>query len=366
MVALQPSHKMSPAPSHDEFARQEFCRTFRSQLLGEIQKGTRTVYEQRVRPKFKKENGRDVKDRHEIRHAMDQDHYYRLYCASLRGVQEMIWDSVIDTVERDHSRLTSTFKGLHNQAKGTLKVDPDLEIPRYHTAADIHLQPGGYHTDVTEDDLSAGAVYDRALYVYGDGKFGQYNDAMGHMVIDLIREAHPSFVPQRILDMGCSAGHSTLAYVDAFPEAEVHGLDVGAPMVRFAHARAEALGKTAHFSQQNAERTNFEDESFDLIVSHIIFHETSRRAMPNILKECHRLLKPGGLMVHLDLPLDRYVKDMFASFLWDWEAYHNNETFEVVFRNLDYEEEARNAGFAKENVALEQSPFRWPVLFGKK
>ena len=366
MVELQPSHKMSPKPNHDEFARQEFCRTFRSHLLEEIQSGTRTVYEKRVRPKFKRENKRDFKDRHEVRHAMDQDPYYRLYCAGLRGVQEMIWDSVIDTVERDFPRLSSTFKGLHNQAKGTLTVDPDLEIPAYHTAADIHLQPGAYHTEVTEDDLSAGAVYDRALFVYGDGKFGLYNDAMGQMLVDHIKEHMPGFAPKRILDMGCSAGHSTLVYVDAFPDAEVHGLDVGAPMVRFAHARAEALGKTAHFSQQNAERTNFDDGSFDLVVSHIMFHETSRKAMTNILKECHRLLKPGGYMVHLDLPPDRYVKDLYASFLWDWEAYHNNETFEVVFRNLDYEQEACDAGFAKENVSLADSPFRWPLLVAQK
>ncbi len=366
MVALQPTHKMSPAPNHDEFARQEFCRTFRAHLLDEIQKGTRTVYEKRVRPNFQKENGRDVKDRHEIRHAMNEDHFYRLYCAGLRGTQELIWDSVIDTVERDLPRLKANFKGLHNQAQGTLQLDPALEIPPYHTAADIHLQPGAYHTEVTGDDLSAGAIYDRALFVYGDGKFGQYNDIMGQMVIDHLNQKQATFAPARILDMGCSVGHSTLAYVDAYPEAEVHGLDVGAPMVRFAHARAEALGKPAHFSQQNAEHTNFDDQSFDLVLSHILFHETSRKAMPNILRECYRLLKPGGLMVHLDIPQDRDVENLYSSFIWDWEAYHNNETFEVVLRDLDYKEEARAAGFAKENVWLENSPFGWPFLIGRK
>ncbi|MCL6753034.1 methyltransferase domain-containing protein [Nostoc sp. CCCryo 231-06] len=61
-----------------------------------------------------------------------------------------------------------------------------------------------------------------------------------------------------------SIGNSTLPYVDGFPDAEVHAIDVGAPMLRYAHARAESLGKRVHFSQQNAEQTNFPDESFDL------------------------------------------------------------------------------------------------------
>lgn len=366
MTALQPSHAMSPEPTHDEFARQEFCRTFRAHLLDELQDGTRLVYEKRVHPKFKKENGRDVRDRHDIRRAMDKDHYYRLFCAGLRGVQELIWDSIIDTVERDFPRLTSKFKELHDKAEGTLAIDENLKIPRYHTAADIHLQPGAYHTEITDGDLSAGAVYDRALFVYGNGKFGPYSDIMGRMIVDYLKKAEPDFTPQHILDLGCSVGHSTLAYVDGFPQAEVYGLDVGAPMVRFAHARAEALERKIHFSQQNAEHTNFDDGVFDLVVSHILFHETSRKAMPNILKECYRLLKPGGLMIHLDIPQDRDVEDTFSSFLWDWEAYNNNETFEVVLRDLDYKEEAWAAGFDKDKVTLTESPFGWPFLIGRK
>src|SRR5205807_7337786 len=86
---------------------------------------------------------------------------------------------------------------------------------------------------------------------------------------------------------------STLPYVDAYPEAEVHAIDVAAPMLRYAHARAEALGRRVHFSQQNAESTNFRDESFDLIVSHILLHETSAKAVRNIVRECHRLLRKG-------------------------------------------------------------------------
>ena len=35
-----------------------------------------------------------------------------------------------------------------------------------------------------------------------------------------------------ILDLGCTVGHSTLAWKERYPDAEVHGIDVGAPCVR--------------------------------------------------------------------------------------------------------------------------------------
>ena len=56
--------------------------------------------------------------------------------------------------------------------------------------------------------------------------------------------------------------------------------DVAAPMLRYVHARAEALGKRVHFSQQYAEATDLPDGFFDLILSQIVIHEISRRALP--------------------------------------------------------------------------------------
>jgi ubiquinone/menaquinone biosynthesis C-methylase UbiE len=70
----------------------------------------------------------------------------------------------------------------------------------------------------------------------------------------------------------------------------VWGIDVGGPLVRYAHARAAALGHDINFAQMNAEETTFPDGHFDLVVSHILLHETSGKAMPRIFKEAHRVL----------------------------------------------------------------------------
>ena len=237
MSECQAQHDILIKPKHDERARQDLCQTMRAHLLGDVQAGTQAVFNSRVHPQFKKEHGRPVKDRHELRRAMTTDPFYRLYCASLRTSQELMWDSIIDTVEHEILRLKTGYKKTHNHSKGTLRLDPDLEIPRYHTAVDIHLQPGGYHTDFVEDDLSAGAIFDRAFYIYGDGKFGPYSDFMGRTVCDIIKATQANFSPKKILDMGCTVGNSTLPYADAFPAAEIHAIDIGAPCLRYAHVR---------------------------------------------------------------------------------------------------------------------------------
>jgi len=172
---------------------------------------------------------------------------------------------------------------------------------------------------------TAGAIYDRAVFVYAMGRMGALNDDMGASVVASLTQQYRGFRPARILDMGCSVGHSTLPYVDAYPEAEVYAIDVAAPMLRYAHARATSLGRRVHFSQQNAESTNFPDEPFDLIVSHILLHETSAQAIRNIMRECHRLLRKGAMTIHAEVP--RYAgMDPYDSFMLDWDTCNNNAT----------------------------------------
>jgi len=223
---------------------------------------------------------------------------------------------------------------------------------------DIHCMPGGYHSDFTTNDVANGAVYDAGVYIYAMGRMGPYNSDIGDTTIAYIKQNYPDFKPKRILDMGCTVGHSTLAYCDAWPDAEIHAIDVGAPVLRYAHARAESLGKKVHFSQQNAESTDFEDGSFDLIVSHILVHETSNGAMRRIMKECHRLLADGGLVVHTETPPYRDLP-AYDAFMLDWDTRNNNEPFWGASHEIVAADIAAETGFdpAKAFEAYQPSAF---------
>ena len=74
--------------------------------------------------------------------------------------------------------------------------------------------------------VAAGMVYDRAVHIYAMGQMGPYNNDMGASIVTWLQEQHPDFRPRRILDMGCTVGHSTCAIASYFPDAETHAIDV--------------------------------------------------------------------------------------------------------------------------------------------
>ena len=268
-----------------------------------------------------------------------------------RTIQELTWDTTGECVERQLADLIAKAKATRTRGKrlGSLRLDPDLDIPRYLSAVDIHAMPGNYHTELTEDDVFAGALYDRGVYLFCLGGQGRSHQNYGLSLIAFVKESFPDLKPERIIDLGCTVGSSTLRYVDAFPAAEVYAIDVAAPLLRYAHARAELTGRAIHFSQQNAENTDFKDGSFDLVLSTGLLHETSGKAMPKIMKECYRLLRPGGLMVHGES--GQYTEmDPYDAALHDWGTHYNNEPFMSKMHEADLVQLAVGAGFKREKT----------------
>ncbi|MDB3923758.1 class I SAM-dependent methyltransferase [Luminiphilus sp.] len=338
----QQVHDALPATSHDELARQHFVRSFKEHLVTDLHPGLKTVYEKRAKGKFVAEHQREPETIQEVGQVMKQDSHYQAWSSLLRTSQEMMWSSAQIPVQRAIQELAT--QAAQSPAVGSLRLNPDLQIPAYHTAVDIHCQPGGYHTEYIENDVAQGAIYDRAVYIYAMGQMGVNNADMGDSTVAWLKQQHPEFKPTRILDLGCAVGHSTLPYVSGFEDAEVHAIDVAAPMLRYAHARASSMGLPVHFSQQNAETIDFEDNSFDLVVSHILLHETSSAAIKNIIRECHRVLKPGGMMLHVETPPYEGMEP-FDTFLFDWDSENNNEPFWRKSHLLDLEALAKDSGF---------------------
>ena len=348
----QQTHDILPDQSHDERARQAFAQSLKLHLASKVVQGNRDVYERRVRPDFERQQGRPPQDRREVATGMQDEPYYQLWGALQRTSQEISWNSVMDSIERQLPDLAARAKPPQNP-KGSLTLDAAIEQPGYLSAMDIHCMPGGYAGERMADDVSAGALYDRGVYIYAMGGFGPDNGAMGRTTIDVFQQLFPDrttdHAPKRILDLGCTVGHSTLPWAEAYPGAEVHAIDVAAPVLRYGHARAEAMGVEVHFRQANAEALPYEDGSFDLIVSHILLHETSTKAIRKILAECHRLLKPGGVTLHVDLSLYGGM-DPFEAFMLNWDTTHNNEPFWTSFREMDPKTLMTEAGFAPEDA----------------
>ena len=350
----QVPHPILPVATADELSRQEFVKSFKSYIQSDILPGLKLSYDVRSAPAYAKENGELPQDRWAVRKAMKLDPYFQGYVSLQRTSQELMWRSVIESVDRQLPELIEKVDQIESVG-GTLDLDPDFVVPHYVTALDIHCMPGGYAGVVTENDVAAGAVYDRGVYLYAMGYMGPFNDDMGRSVCNYISRKFPDFKPEKIVDLGCTVGHSTLPFVEMFSDAEVHGVDVGEATLRYAHARAEGMGLKAHFTQQDAASMNYDENSFDLVVSHILLHETSGKAIRDVFKECYRILKPGGFMIHADLPPFDDM-DAYQQFILDNETYYNNEPFWGAMRDLDQVELSVDAGFERESIYFDTAP----------
>lgn len=344
-----------PRPTHDEAARQRYAMGLRQHLLGPLRLSLGRAFNRGIAPDYQAREHKPLVDRRTARQEMLRLPSYQFFCDLHRVSQDMIWNSVIDTLDRAGHELTEAYRRVAGRAGGSLDLDSGLPVPAYLDIVDIHCMPGSYQRSTGEDDLIAGAMYDRGGYLYSPGS-GPERGGLGHTSLNFLRQAFPDFSPGRILDMGCGVGGPTVVYADAFPEAQLHAIDIGAALLRYGHLRAESLGKAIHFSQQDAGHTRYPDGSFDLVVSHIMFHETAPDAVPRILAESRRLLAPGGVMLHLDLPPPEALPDTFTRVIFDGDAFYNNEPFWMRMHELDWPAMLRTAGFASGHTQIRLTP----------
>jgi len=342
------NHDLKIDPTPEEAARQAFMSSMRLYVLHDMANGMRTVYESEVEPSFERKNKRAPKDGVEVHRALKSDTTFKFYSSMRCNAQEMVFRSILPTVERNQDALNKKAKALSKsrKAKGSVETDPKFEVPRSVAAIDVHLMPGNYDTEYGPDDVTQGAVYDNGISVFSMGFFGDNLDDIGSSISLFIKNKYPKFKPARILDMGCTIGHNTVPWAKTYPKAEVHAIDVGGPVVRYGNARAQSEGVSVHFHQQNAEETTFEDESFDLIFSSMFLHEVPKKGINKVFKEARRLLKPGGLMLHMELPPNKML-GAYDQFYLDWDSYYNKEPFYKPFRDADPRAVCAEAGFAK-------------------
>ncbi|MGH2689588.1 MAG: class I SAM-dependent methyltransferase, partial [Actinomycetota bacterium] len=91
--------------------------------------------------------------------------------------------------------------------------------------------------------------------------------------------------PTRVLDLGCGTGYAARAVQEAFPDAEVVGVDLSPEMVLIARREADDEGFDIEFEVGDAADLDFDDEGFDLVVSH---------NAPPFPGETMRVLRPAG------------------------------------------------------------------------
>lgn len=333
-------HPLLALPNHDELAEQMFVRDLKLFVMSQVEPIQAEIARREAAGLGDIASNNPAED---LRDKMATYDSFGTWLALKRESQRQLWASVADSVERQSDALEELAQ--IETPLGSVRLDPDFQPPDYAVHGDIHLMPGGNAAD--DGSVLQGAIMDRGGAVYMLGRNGgMLNDLRGQTAMAHVLTRNPAITPARILDMGCGIGTSTVPATQCFPDAEVHGIDIGASILRYAHGRAEHLGAAVHFSQQSAEHTDFADQSFDIVFSCILFHETSNAAMLNILAESKRLLRPGGMAVHLEVPLLHDNTDVWVELAGALEAQYNNEPNWRGALTADYPALLKAAGFA--------------------
>lgn len=335
-------------PTHDRGVRQRFISAFRKHVLVDKAAEMKVAYQDAEAPAFAKKKGRKPKDLNEVRQLMLDNMHFRMYSVMRLHGQEMPWPAVMDDIEAAYPALQRAFVSARdrNPAGGTLKIEPGFKVPDYILDQEMHHIPGTFAAEYGPDDVAQAAVTSFGGRVFSGGLPHRKENpgSVAETTAHYLKRKFPNFAPRRILDMGTSNGRNLVPYQDVYPNAELFGIDVCAPGLRFGHAMWEARGKRVHLSQQNSSKTDFPDGSFDLIVSSFFFHEIPVAITKQTLKECHRLLAKGGMIAHMELPPNCEV-DPYYGMVLDWDGYANHERDYCEYRAQVPQDLLKQAGF---------------------
>jgi|GEM_PF-4035358 len=221
------------------------------------------------------------------------------------------------------------IKDWEKTATERLHLNPKIEIPFYVSHSNFHWCP--YIATNSWEEQFLGCVWDigTSIMDQSSSTVRSYSLGSGRLsrMVEYLSEHFPNFKPQRILDIGCSAGSSTIAIAMEFPEAEIHSIDVSSSMLRCGHALSVALDLPIHYHQMDASKTTFPDGSFDLIVSNIVFHELPNGIRRRVILECSRLLSSGGIMAHMEGGTYMAPTNIFQKLWRELDIHGNNEWY---------------------------------------
>lgn len=98
----------------------------------------------------------------------------------------------------------------------------------------------------------------------------------------------------KILDIGTGPGYLPIEIAKMAPDVDIVGIDLSRRLVAIArkNARDAGVSDRVHFRRGDGNRLEFEDETFDMVISTGSLH--AWKDPVRVLDECYRVLKPGG------------------------------------------------------------------------
>lgn len=325
-----------PRFSRDFAAYHDFLRASRNVMEHQVVAQTYHAY----RESLSLNGATTPRDFHDALGVLDGLPQFQLYAWMYRRLQQFKYHvaphGLEPALETQRAALEASLSEAARVHSERLRLNPALPLPDYYTAVDFHQQRGG----VWRDDLD-GLVYELA----------RLTTLPAHLDPNLIYRLVFAALPKdrrfaNVLDWGCGHGAGLLTWMEDHPETlDAQGVDLSAPCLRLAHARALEAGRKAVWSQQDIASLDFEDNRFDLAFHLFMWHEIAPAHHERAFREVWRVLKPGGIFIGPEFGYD--PQDPFSGAMMVTHSYANNETYSVPTYLRDFEALARHVGFSR-------------------
>jgi ubiquinone/menaquinone biosynthesis C-methylase UbiE len=162
--------------------------------------------------------------------------------------------------------------------------------PRYYLQ-NFHYQSDGWLTEKSAE------LYDTQVEVL-------FNGSANAIRRQALPQLHEVFAGRdqrklKVIDIGCGTGRFIDAIKQVWPKLPVLGIDMSEAYLRHA-TRYLRRWSRVNLTAAKAESLPVTDESQDALTSIFLFHELPPSVRRAVLRECARVLKPGGRLVLVD------------------------------------------------------------------
>lgn len=136
---------------------------------------------------------------------------------------------------------------------------------------------------------------------------------------------------ESLLDIGCGTATLLIIAKSQHPSSRIVGIDPDEKILRIARRKmSNGYGLDIELIKAGAEQLPFEDASFDVVVSSLVFHHLPTDIKKQALREIYRVLKPNGRLLLADFGPAKTIlpKILFALarilHLEEWNSLQDN------------------------------------------
>lgn len=114
----------------------------------------------------------------------------------------------------------------------------------------------------------------------------------------------------KIIDIGCAGGLLCHRVKEILPSCEVYGIDRDSGHIEYAKEKSQELKIDCNFEVGDATKIPFEDNSFDLTISHTVMEHVEP---DKFLNEQYRVLKDGGVITVMSVRAGLNISSNYGS-----------------------------------------------------